>query len=277
MPRWIWSSDHGLVRVFLIKRDNWWTKHYHKGNLTHAIAMIFTKKNHRNAVVNHGLAVPASLRCDTWWVNVWTQKSKIHGPISWCSKRIRLFFPSSLFLSPDSHQTVVDDTWCTVEASLLRTQSSTWQMKASKIKSILGGTGIAWNVEPHLIFPFFLAVESFFPLSFDLPRDHFLVNSLSLSDSWMVYDGKSWKILQKWMRTGATPTSETSMFAGAFRAGTIPTRCRLYHVTWRGAGVRAGRFQELGSIGNNLWVARRSSSSGFFHQFPMSYGAKLKT
>ena len=66
------------------------------------------------------------------------------------------------------------------------------------------------------------------------------------------------------MRTGATPTSETSMFAGAFSASTS-TRCRLYHVTWRGAGVRAGkRFQELGSIGKKLWVARRSSSSGFW-------------
>jgi len=54
------------------------------------------------------------------------------------------------------------------------------------------------------------------------------------------------------MRTGATPTSETSMFAGAFSASTS-TRCRLYHVTWRGAGVRAGkRFQELGSIGKKL-------------------------
>ena len=42
-------------------------------------------------------------------------------------------------------------------------------------------------------FPFFLAVESFFPLSFDLPREHFLVNSLLFSDSWMVYDGKSSK------------------------------------------------------------------------------------
>jgi hypothetical protein len=66
-------------------------------------------------------------------------------------------------------------------------------MKASKIKSNLGWTGTAWNVEPHLFFPFILAVESFFPLSFDLPREHFLVNSLLFSDSWMVYDGKSSK------------------------------------------------------------------------------------
>lgn len=68
----------------------------------HAIAMTFWKKN-------HGMAVPASLRCDSWVGQCFGRRSPPKFLVC-AAKNQFFFFSSSLFLSPDSHQKVVDDT-----------------------------------------------------------------------------------------------------------------------------------------------------------------------
>ena len=146
--------------------------------------MTFWKKN-------HGMAVPASLRCDSWVGQCFGRRSPPKFLVC-AAKNQFFFFSSSLFLSPDSHQKVVDDTWCTRRSFISPERLGTHdRWKPDQIQFGLDRNCLECRTPPF--FPFFLAVESFFPLSFDLPREHFLVNSLLFADSWMVYDGKSSK------------------------------------------------------------------------------------
>lgn len=148
--------------------------------------MTFWKKN-------HGMAVPASLRYDSWVGQCFGRRSPPKFLVC-AAKNQFFFFSSSLFLSPDSHQKVVDDTWCTRRSFISPERLGTHdRWKPVRSNPIWVGQGLPGMSNPTFFFRFFLAVESFFPLSFDLPREHFLVNSLLFSDSWMVYDGKSSK------------------------------------------------------------------------------------